>query len=187
MLHPDAVSDLAAWYRREVVRRRGSPTPAETRRRLEAARKAAAAYADALTEFGQEVSGLAGLSVDELGDRVDDVEGDAARFGGAVEDLDARGAARGGHGRRLPDLFQPTPRWRLAQELADRLDAAGMPLGSAKGGALLAATMTVLTEAGEVDPERGLPDLLRQVLAARRSGEYRPKSAELFPSTGFAA
>jgi uncharacterized small protein (DUF1192 family) len=126
MLHPDEITRLASWFISENRRRRGSPTPAETRRRLAAAHKAAVAYADALSEFGQEECGLAGWSVDELDDRLAAVEAERARITVVLPDLDAHGARRGGRGRRVLDLYHPTPRWRLGSVRA-RANTVGWP------------------------------------------------------------
>jgi hypothetical protein len=100
-----------------------------------------------------------------------------------VADLDGRGARRGGD-RRTPDLFAPPPRYRLAAEIADRLEAAGAPMGSAERGALHDLTLRALTLAGEDEPERGLPDVLRDVLRARRD---RADSGPVGPSRAAAA
>jgi hypothetical protein len=186
LIAPAEIRELTAWFRKERAKHAAAPRPAEARRRLVAVAEAAEAYAMALAELGRHEAELAGLTDDAVADLADEAEGDAVRFRGAVADLDARGARLGGD-RRVTDLFVPPPRYRLAAEIADRLDARGVRLGASASGALADAVSQVLAQAGGVDPERGLEDLLKSMLAARRSGENIPDLAGVGPSRRSAA
>lgn len=168
--------ELAAWYRRERAAWEAGPRPAEVRRRLTRAWQALAVAADAAGDLRPVDLELASLPRAAAGELVAAVDRTAAAFAAAVEDLDERGAGKGGR-RRLAALYQPPPRFRLAVHVAGLLEAAGSPLGSAERGPLHDATLAVLHQADE--DGRGLPDVLADVLRARRAN--RPDEASVCP------
>lgn len=169
---------LAAGYRRDVAHWKAAPRAAEVRRRLDRASRALAAAAQEVGDLLPADLALAAIAPGEANDTFRRCQGLADLLLAAVGDLDARGAGNGG-ARRLPALFAPPPRFRLAMLLAERLDVAGVPLGSAERGPLHDRVLEVLHLAGE--DGRGLPDVLREVLRARRENRAEVAPVRLCP------
>jgi|SRR5688572_24497269 len=181
-LPPAELFEFAQRYRRDRTRWATAPRASEMRARLDKFTKAVTAAGSALGDLLPIDLELASMDRSEAGAALDCCCGLAGRALAALADLDARGAGKGG-ARRVTALLRPPPRFELARDVADRLDRAGVPLGSAQRGPLHDAVLAVLHLADE--DGRGLVEVLRQVLKARRAN--RPEPTPVHPSRDLVA
>lgn len=107
------------------------------------------------------------------------LDGLAPGFALAAEDLERRGAGKGGRRHALA-LRDPPPRAALILSLARLLEGHGLPVALGSGSLLLALGASVLEAAGELEPWQGLREVARAAL--RPGGGNRPEKAPVLPS-----
>lgn len=169
MLSEGDLHRLGRAYQHDSSVWEAAPRPAPVRQRLHRAALALAAAAEAVADLERHDLTLAGLNRHEAARIVDELTGLAAGAGGAVADLDRRGAGRGG-ARRLPALFEPPPKAKLLLAVRSALAAGNHPTDDRS--VLLTAGM-VLRDCS--DTANGLADVLK------RLGRNQAKSSPVPP------
>jgi hypothetical protein len=171
-LPSDLVEQLVENYLRDDAAWAAGARISDTKTRLSAVMRGYNTVADAVGDLQRAEWRLVGFDKTTVKQEFERLLAFAAKFGAAVEDLDSRGAAKGGN-RRLPQLYGETPpRFKLALAIRDHFRKQGIePVHRV----LRAQTTDILTHAGEEDPERGLDDIIRSL---PKSPKHQAKNQE---------
>ena len=166
MLAPTELEHLAERYAREKASRECSPRAAEVRATLARVARALCAAADTVSDLDHHERAVAGFSSTEISDLLQRLEDIAARSGAGAESINRLGP---NGRRRLVDYREPSPKFALVREIADRLDGIGAPLDASNDGWLHRCAREALHLADEVEPSRGLGRVVADVLAVRKN------------------
>jgi hypothetical protein len=126
MLPPAELEHLAVAFQCERDRRLSSPRAADARTTLARTARALRDAAAAAAELGRHECAVAGVTLTEVAEMHEKMEDFAAKLGAGViniNELNANGR------RKLVDYVEPSAKFMLVRQIADRLDEIGVPLG----------------------------------------------------------